>query len=461
MSVYKESNVDTVQKVVHKSKKVSYKSSSNSQNVKGNVMANSLGRNLRSCKFCGQKHVWSKNKCPAYGKCCPKCGKLNHFAIKCPVSSGGNRKQSSNCKINELETVVNNDSDDSCIEYVLKVDKSGTHDYDNKLVSAEMEINGYRVPFQVDSGASANVIPFKYVCNSELNPSDTMLEGWTSTTVKPLGKCRVVLKNCKNNKKYSVEFVVVKENFKPLLGKKASEQMGLIKINYENICNVTDVMSVYSDVFSNELGSLPGNVHLTVDKEVQPVAITSHNIAPCLRKKVKKILNDLSHDKVVCKVDQPTDWVSRMVTVIKDNGDIRVCIDPQVLNKALKREFHPMPVIDDILPELSKAKVFSKFDLKNGYWQCTLDEESSLLTTFQTPWGRYRWLRLPFGLSVSSEIFQKRLQMALDGIEGVTCVADDILVYGIGDNYEEALKDHDSKLHNLLRRCKSKGIKLN
>ena len=67
-----------------------------------------------------------------------------------------------------------------------------------------------------------------------------------------------------------------------------------------------------------------------------------------------------------------------------------------------------------------------------------LDNESSALTTFQTPVGRYKWLRLPFGLNASSEIFQKKLHMALENIDGIVCIADDILVYGIGDTYEDA-----------------------
>ena len=222
-----------------------------------------------------------------------------------------------------------------------------------------------------------------------------------------------------------------------------------------------DVFSEYSDIFSDDLGTFPGNVHLTIDETVQPVVITSCRLPISQKGKVKEILENMEKKNIVSKVDQPTDWVSRMVTATKSNGDIRVCIDPQVLNKALKREFHPIPVIDDVLPELSKAKVFSSFDLKNGYGQCLLDSESSLLTTFQTPWGRYRWLRLPFGLAVSSEIFQKRLQRALDGLEGVVCIADNILIFGIGDCQADTVKDHDIKLHKLLKRCREKGIKLN
>ena len=93
---------------------------------------------------------------------------------------------------------------------------------------------------------------------------------------------------------------------------------------------------------------------------------------------------------------------------------------------------YQLPVIDDILPELSKARVFSTVDLKSGYWHCILDLESSALTTFVTPYGRYRWRRLPFGLSASSEIFQKHLHQALENLDGVLFIADDIRVYGVG-----------------------------
>ena len=84
--------------------------------------------------------------------------------------------------------------------------------------------------------------------------------------------------------------------------------------------------------------------------------------------------------------------------------------------------------LDEILPELSKAKVFSTVDLRSGYWHCPLDTESSMLTMFSTPHGCYRWFRLLFGLCVSVEIFQKRVNQALDGLDGTLNIADDILL---------------------------------
>ena len=114
-----------------------------------------------------------------------------------------------------------------------------------------------------------------------------------------------------------------------------------------------------------------------------------------------------------------------------------------------------LPVLDDVLPKLSDARVFSICDPKQGYHHVELDEESSYLPTFATPFGRYRWLRLPFGLKVSSKIFQKRFCMALEGLEGVQYVADDVIVTGKDHN------DHNRHLRNLLSRCEEHGIRLN
>ena len=110
---------------------------------------------------------------------------------------------------------------------------------------------------------------------------------------------------------------------------------------------------------------------------------------------------------------------------------------------------------------LCKAKVFSVLDAKNGFWQVQLDKPSSLLTTFNTPFGRYRWLRLPFGISTAPEEYQRRIHESLQGLKGIEDIVDDILCVGEGDTYESAVKDHERNLIALLERCREKNIKLN
>ena len=180
-----------------------------------------------------------------------------------------------------------------------------------------------------------------------------------------------------------------------------------------------------------------------------------------LKPKLEQELGRLTKLGVISPVDQPTEWVSNMVVSQKKSGDLRICIDPKPLNAALKREHFQLPVLEDILPELAKAKVFTSIDLRSGYWHVLLDEESSKLTTFVTPFGRYRWRRLPFGISASSEIFQKKLIQAIGDITGVLSVADDIIVFGVGNDHSQAMQDHDQKLRKLLDRCRHFGIRLN
>ena len=116
-------------------------------------------------------------------------------------------------------------------------------------------------------------------------------------------------------------------------------------------------------------------------------------------------------------MDDPTPWVSQTVIAkIKQSG-LRIFTDPPELNKALKREHYTLPVLDDVLHELEQSTAFSKADLSSGFWHVQLGEESSLLTKLQTCFSRYRWLRLPLGTSVSSEIFQKKLLEAFDGLQ--------------------------------------------
>ena len=134
---------------------------------------------------------------------------------------------------------------------------------------------------------------------------------------------------------------------------------------------------------------------------------------------------------------------------------------PQPLNAALKREYYKLPVLDDVLPKLTDNKVFSKLDVREAYWHVRLDEESSKLTTMITPFGHYRWKRLPFGLKVSSEIFQRKLDEALGGLEGVFSVVDDVVIAGCGQTVEEAQSDNQRKLTETLKRCSEKNITLN
>ena len=140
---------------------------------------------------------------------------------------------------------------------------------------------------------------------------------------------------------------------------------------------------------------------------------------------------------------------------------IRICLDPKDLNKAIQRENYLLPTIEDIATRLHGAKVFTKLDVRSGFWHIALDEKSSYLTTFHTPFGRYRWNRVPFGISSAPEVFQRKMHELIEGLSGIEVVADDFIVVGCGSTVDEANKDHDNALMKFLERCKERGVKLN
>ena len=94
-------------------------------------------------------------------------------------------------------------------------------------------------------------------------------------------------------------------------------------------------------------------------------------------------------------MSEPTDWVSSMVIVQKPDKQIRLCLDPTDLNKFIRREHFPLPTIEELCTNLSGVKVFSVCDAKNGSWQVQLSEDSRKLTTFNSPFGRYCYNRMP------------------------------------------------------------------
>ena len=132
---------------------------------------------------------------------------------------------------------------------------------------------------------------------------------------------------------------------------------------------------------------------------------------------------------------------------------IRICLDPRDLNVAIKREHFPMPTIEEIATRLNGARLFSVFNASNGFWQVELDEESSMLTTFNTPFSHYRWKRMPFGISSAPEVWQCKMREHIEGLKGVEVIADDFVIVGYGNTPAEWQSDHDQNACVFLDSC--------
>ena len=174
-----------------------------------------------------------------------------------------------------------------------------------------------------------------------------------------------------------------------------------------------------------------------------------------LLEKLKRRLQELEEKDVIQKVDVPTPWVNSPVIVEKRDQSLRLCLGPRDRNKAIRREHHRIPTAEDIASRLSGKKVFSTVDVKDGFWQVPLTDESSYLCTFNTPCGRYRLKRMSFGITSAPEVLQKTNESIFGDIDGVEVIFDDIIVAAADE------QEHDQIIVKLLQRAREANVKFN
>ena len=174
-----------------------------------------------------------------------------------------------------------------------------------------------------------------------------------------------------------------------------------------------------------------------------------------MRQKVSEALDQLERDGIIEKVEGATPWVSPLVVIPKKDGDVRLCVDMRMPNQAIQRERHPMPIVDDLIHKLNGATVFTKLDLRAGYHQLSLAEESRHMTTFATHKGLPRYKKLNFGTNSASEIFQHVISEQIRDIPNAINISDDIIIFG------QTQADHDEALRAVFERFSHIGLTLN
>ena len=160
------------------------------------------------------------------------------------------------------------------------------------------------------------------------------------------------------------------------------------------------LLQEYAYVFQG-IGTLPGGPCRIQLKGYISIQQPPRKVAVSLKPPYKAELERLTQLGVIKEAREHTEWINSIVPIKKPDGSLRLCVDPKDFNQAIKRNQLFSRKVDDILPKLANSKYFSLLDAKSGYWHVPFDKESSFLTAFNTPWGRYRWLRLPFGLKIA------------------------------------------------------------
>ncbi|UYV76105.1 K02A2.6-like [Cordylochernes scorpioides] len=192
---------------------------------------------------------------------------------------------------------------------------------------------------------------------------------------------------------------------------------------------LTGLSDEYKDVFKGN-GHLSYTYDIKISDKAEPKICPARRLPRALLQPVKEELFKMEEDGIIEKIEEPTVWAHPMVVVKKPSGKYRICIDPRELNKWVLREHYTLPAPENILAEIPKAKFYSVLDAKSAFWQVPLSENTSKYLVMSTPFGRYRFLRLPFGISSAPEIFQKIMHKIFCDIPNVVCYIDDLLIWG-------------------------------
>jgi hypothetical protein len=310
-----------------------------------------------------------------------------------------------------VHQVEEHDEDDDSSTLTIDVIADGKDHPDTAYANIATD-TGDVLRFKIDTGAQANVIPYKTYrrmsVQTPLKPGKASLYGYAGQRIDVKG---IINLNCSyKGQRYQGTFYVAETpgHSQPVLGLQASLQLQIVKM----VLTVTNpemtrdsVLREYRHLFDDGLGNLDGEVTIHLHEDATPVVHPPRRIPHALRNRLKEEINAMEAAGVIAKVTQPTDWVNSLVVVEKPGGKLRICLDPKDLNMAVKRPHYAMPTLEDALAKIPGARYFSKLDAKAGYWQMSLSPESSYLTTFNSPFGRYSFLLVPFGLISAQDEF--------------------------------------------------------
>ena len=426
----------------------------------------------RPCRNCGNPHA--PRSCPAFGKQCRKCGKLNHFARYCLSSRRSVNELAPNsaptfeCETEyEYENQGNSPSTSNNVSPQFQIEEVTDLKTDKDELYATLAVKNKNIMVKLDTGARCNVLPKKlYLKVGQLSSIDTsrksQLTAYGGSKVETMGVAWLKCRGGPNNVSHDFSFHIVDDHTKvsPILGLHACILMGLIDVSpvvhgVHEINSVTSaILAEYADLFDESLGKLPVQYKMTINNDVTPVIRPTRRIPAAMEAKVKAELDRMTKLGVIVPTSTPTEWISSMVATHKKDGSIRLCIDPQDLNRALKRPHHPTKTVEEVASRMTGATVFSVLDARSSFWQIPLDHESSLLTTFGTPYGRYRFLRMPYGICSASDVYQKAMEHLFADLP-CSIIVDDIIIGGRDKD------EHDRNLRKVLDRAREVNLKLN
>ena len=389
------------------------------------------------CKYCGRRH--GKRDCPAFGQICHQCNGRNHFKSCCRSKKPSVTTRKKVHVVDEHDFVVDaveeSNSNDSWIVPLL--------------------VQNVMIPMKLDTGSDVNILPLDDFNSLQHRPhlrqTQVKLTAYNGEDIPVKGQAVLAVKHRGHTQR--ALFVICPGKVQPILGRKMCDDMGLVKRVLAVEQKEDRILDEYQDLFKG-LGCVPGEINIKLRPDAEPVVEPCRKVPFGKFKELEEELKRMEDNDVITKITEPTDWVNSLHLVYKPDGSLRVCIDPRNLNRAIRREHFNLPTREEIMAKMSNGKYFSKIDCTRGFWQLKLDEESSKLCTFNTPFGRYRYLRLPFGVSCAPEIYHRTIHQLFENIPNVDTSMDDIIIWG------STQEEHDASVRRVLDKCREAGLSL-
>ena len=460
----------------------------------------------RTCFWC-MKDPHPRDKCPAKDAICKFCKKQGHFERAC-------LKKNAQGKENEIKSQhpveVTADQDSSGYEDEYDLNAVSIHAIANRKsceVFAPVVFNpnnglksATKIMGKVDTDAMVSCLPMSMIAQiglskKDLNPSKAIIRGMSGAD---LHNCGTIDANVTcNGINATVRFYITKQECAFILGIEFCEKFKLVAIapvciqqsisveaNHVGAVHITDeseadyrklqdkwkkhlplgretgdplddLKQIFPGTFDGQVGLFEGEVSPQLSPDAKPVQLPPRSVPQSIMPQLKQELDRMEQEGIIRPCPETTEWVHNLVTVVKKNGTLRLCLDPRNLNKYLIRNIHYTASWEDVQHSFRDGQYFSTLDAKSGYWTKQLDEPSQLLTAFNTPFKKYCFVRLPFGLSASSEIFCEQMDRVLAGIPGTFPCADDVKIQG---STEER---HDIHLLETVEKAQQAGLKFN
>ena len=417
------------------------------------------------CPACGSKEHW-RSECPHKNATCLVCHRTGHLAKVCrdknstTNDTGGRRQAPSKSNPSHRTHLIEITNEEPAINEQLQILETHVTPHQREGAIVNAKLNGYSVNMQLDTGATVTLLAettWEDIDCPKLQPSDVKLQTYSQQEIPLMGQCLLQVQ-CQG-RSAKLLAVVSKGNRQNLLGRTWIDalELDLNEIYHMNQVQnnqgaLDSLLRCYSAIFQDGLGRCHKvKVHLTLKPDAQPKFCKSRLLPFSIKPAVEQDLERQVHNGVLQRVEY-SEWATPIVVVPKPSKAVRICGDFSVtVNPQLKINQYPIPRPEELFAALNGGEQFTKLDFSEAYLQL---EESQQFMVINTHKGLFKYTRLPFGIAAAPAVFQQTMDIVLQGLPGVVCYLDDIIITG------KDKQEHLNNLEQVLSRIQEFGFRV-